>query len=60
MGLRERNRFGSRVVPGTAGGTVRRRAVTVAMAISSGLYLMGQAWPGVTMLGLSRVPSRYT
>lgn len=47
-----------RLVPGTAGGTVRRRAVTVAMAISSGLYLVGQECPGVTMLGFSRVPSR--
>lgn len=46
------------LVPGTAGGTVRRRAVTVAMAISSGLYLVGQECPGVTMLGFSRVPSR--
>ena len=39
---------------------MRRRAVTVAMATSSGLYLVEQACPGVTMLGLSRVPSRYT
>lgn len=44
----------------TAGGTVRRRAVTVAMAISSLLYLVGQECPAVTMLGFSRVPSRYT
>lgn len=46
--------------PGTAGGTVRRRAVTVAMAISWLLYLWEQECPAVTMLGLSRVPSRYT
>ena len=39
---------------------MRRRAVTVAMAISSLLYLLGQECPGVTMLGFSRVPSRYT
>lgn len=44
--------------PGTAGGTVRRRAVTVAMAISWLLYLCELECPGVTMLGLSRVPSR--
>lgn len=44
--------------PGTDGGTVRRRAVTVAMAISWGLYFLGQECPAVTMLGLSRVPSR--
>lgn len=47
-------------LPGTAGGTVRRKAVTVAMATSSGLYLMGQLCPAVTMLGLRSVPSRYT
>lgn len=46
--------------PGTAGGTVRRKAVTVAIATSSGLYLVGQLCPGVTMLGLSSVPSKYT
>lgn len=44
--------------PGTAGGTVRRRAVTVAMAISSLENFWVQAWPGVTMLGFSKVPSR--
>lgn len=48
------------ILPGTAGGTVRRRAVTVAMAISSLLYLVGQECPAVTMLGFSSVPSRYT
>jgi len=47
-------------IPGTAAGTVRLRAVTVAMATSSALYLVGQLCPGVTMLGLSSVPSRYT
>lgn len=46
------------VLPGTAGGTVRRRAVTVAMAISWLLYLCEQECPAVTMLGLRRVPSR--
>lgn len=44
----------------TAGGTVRRKAVTVAIATSSGLYLVEQLCPAVTMLGLRRVPSRYT
>lgn len=48
------------VSPGTAGGTVRRRAVTVAMATSWGVYLWEQEWPAVTMLGFRRVPSRYT
>lgn len=47
-------------LPLTAGGTVRRKAVTVAIATSSGLYLMEQLCPAVTMLGLRRVPSRYT
>lgn len=45
-------------LPVTAGGTVRRRAVTVAMAISSLENLVGQECPAVTMLGLSSVPSR--
>jgi hypothetical protein len=44
--------------PGTAGGTVRRSAVTVAMAISSCENFWVQAWPGVTMLGFSKVPSK--
>lgn len=44
--------------PGTAGGTVRRRAVTVAIAISWLLYLWEQECPAVTILGLSSVPSR--
>ena len=44
--------------PVTAGGTVRRSAVTVAMAISSLENFWVQAWPGVTMLGFSNVPSR--
>ena len=47
-------------LPVTAGGTVRRRAVMVAIATSSGLYLVEQLCPPVTMLGLRRVPSRYT
>ncbi len=46
------------VSPGTAGGTVRRRAVTVAMAISCALNFFRQECPAVTMLGLSSVPSR--
>lgn len=37
---------------------MRRSAVTVAMAISSWEYFWVQAWPGVTMLGFSKVPSR--
>lgn len=47
-----------KALPVTAGGTVRRRAVTVAMAISALEYLVGQECPAVTMLGLSSVPSR--
>lgn len=47
-------------VPGTAAGTVRLRAVTVAMATSWGVYFLVQECPAVTMFGLSRVPSRYT
>lgn len=47
-------------LPATAGGTVRRMAVTVAIATSSGLYLVGQLCPAVTMFGLRRVPSKYT
>lgn len=46
--------------PGTAAGTVRLRAVTVAMATSCGVYFLVQECPGVTMLGLRRLPSRYT
>lgn len=46
--------------PGTAGGTVLCRAVTVALAISSGVALTGHDWPGVTMFGFNNVPSRYT
>lgn len=48
------------VLPGTAAGTVRLRAVTVAMATSWGVYFLVQECPAVTMFGLSRVPSRYT
>ena len=40
-------------MPGTAGGMVREKAVTVARATCSGLALLGQAWPGVTMFGFS-------
>lgn len=39
---------------------MRLRAVTVAMATSSGVYFLVQECPAVTMLGFSRVPSRYT
>ena len=47
-----------KVTPVTARGTVRRRAVTVAMAISSLEYFWVQAWPGVTKFGFSNAPSR--
>lgn len=46
--------------PGTEAGTVRLRAVTVAMPTSWGVYFLVQECPAVTMLGFSRVPSRYT
>lgn len=49
-----------KVTPGTAGGTVRLRAVTVALAICSGAALVLQDCPGVTMLGFNRVPSKKT
>lgn len=39
---------------------MRHKAVMVAIATSSGLYLVGQLCPAVTMLGLRIVPSRYT
>ena len=32
-------------IPGTAAGTVRDSAVTVASAFCSGLYLVAQLWP---------------
>lgn len=48
------------VIPGTAAGTVRCRAVTVAMAISAGLFFTVADCPEVTIFGLRRVPSRYT
>ncbi len=32
-------------IPGTAAGTVRCNAVTVAWAFCSGVYLVGQLWP---------------
>lgn len=47
-----------KALPGTAAGTVRWRAVTVAMATCSGVYFLVQACPAVTMFGFSRVPSR--
>ena len=46
--------------PATAAGTVLLRAVTVALAISAAVYFLVHCWPAVTMLGLSRVPSRKT
>ncbi|KAJ8958395.1 hypothetical protein NQ318_002177 [Aromia moschata] len=48
-----------KTIPGTAVGTVRWRAVTVAAPICSGVALAAVC-PGVTMLGFSRVPSRNT
>jgi len=48
------------LLPGTAGGTVRWGAVTVARAISGVDALRGQSWPAVTMFGLSSVPSSST
>ena len=45
-------------VPGTAGGTVLWRAVTVAKATSPGVYFLVQDWPAVTMFGFRRVPSK--
>ena len=44
--------------PGTDAGTVRLKAVTVAMATSWGVNFLGQECPGVTMLGFNSVPSR--
>ena len=49
-----------KTTPGMAGGTVLERAVTVAFPTSAGVALTPEDWPGVTMLGLRRVPSRYT
>lgn len=47
--------------PGTAGGTARESAVTVATAMSPLVYLFALcAWPAVTMFGLRSVPSRKT
>lgn len=49
-----------KVTPGTAGGTVRLKAVTVALATSAGENLTECCIPPVTMLGLRRVPSKKT
>ena len=49
-----------KTTPGMAGGTVLDNAVTVALPTSAGEALTAADWPGVTMLGLSREPSRYT
>ena len=49
-----------KVMPGTAAGTVLLRAWTVAIATCAGVNLTAEDWPAVTMLGLSRVPSRKT
>ena len=46
------------LVPGTEGGTRLRKAVTVASATCSGVYLVAHDCPAVTMFGFSRVPSR--
>ena len=46
--------------PGTAVGTVRCKAVTVALATSWGVYFFVQPWPAVTIFGFNRVPSRKT
>jgi hypothetical protein len=51
--LPERN-----IIPGTAAGTVRRKAITVASAICSIEYVFEQFLPGVTIFGLRSVPSR--
>ena len=47
-------------LPATAAGTVLFRAVTVAAAISWGVYLVVQDWPAVTIFGFNSVPSRNT
>lgn len=44
-------------IPGSAGTIVRDRVLTVYHAISGDDFLSGQDAPGVTMLGLRRVPS---
>ena len=44
------------VIPGTAAGTVRLKAVTVALAICSGVACSEHSFPGVTMFGFNKVP----
>lgn len=46
-----------KVIPGSAGTIERDKVLTVNHAISYGLLRSGQPEPGVTMLGLSKVPS---
>jgi len=50
------------IIPGKAGGTVRCKAVTVALAMASGEVVFHSALecPGVTMLGFKRAPSKRT
>ena len=47
-------------MPGTAAGTVLLKAVTVARATCSGDAFLAHFCPGVTILGLRSVPSKYT
>merc|ERR1719229_1904518 len=49
-----------KVIPGTAAGTVLRRAVTVARALSSNVVLSAHSFPFKTMFGFNRDPSRRT
>ena len=44
------------MIPGTAAGTVRLKAVTVALAICSGVACSEHSFPGVTMFGFNNVP----
>lgn len=48
------------MLPGTAAGTPRRKAVTVANPISACEAFLDEDWPGVTMFGFNRVPSKKT
>jgi len=52
------NKISVKLLPGTAEGTLRRKAVTVASAICSGVALFAWLCPGVTIFGFSSVPSR--
>lgn len=46
-----------KVIPGRAGTIVRESVLNVYHAISYALFLSGQFAPGVTIFGLSKVPS---